>query len=178
MENQGRVGSPSGSKIQARSAAWREEGLSQGHEGGKESGWRRAESSGILKKFRGRCNMATPSVRKPFRLPLRKYLQTNEGERTATARSPQIGRSGGPADGNHRRALPPNFYFSVFPLTPHSSNRRGGSLEGRAPKAAQRATIAGAEGVKVPWLHASGSPVSGFRLPVSLPHPHRPSKEE
>ena len=32
---------------------------------------RRAESSGILKKFRGRCDMATPSVRKPFRLPLR-----------------------------------------------------------------------------------------------------------
>ena len=127
MENQGRVGSPSGPKIQARSAAWREEGLSQGHEGGKESGWRRAESSGILEKFRGRCDMATPSVRKPFRLPLREYLQPNEGERTATARSPQIGRSGGPADGNHRRALPPNFYFSVFPLTPHGSNRRGGS---------------------------------------------------
>jgi hypothetical protein len=35
MENHGRVGSPSGPKIQARSAAWREEGLSQGHGGGK-----------------------------------------------------------------------------------------------------------------------------------------------
>ena len=32
-ENQGRVGSPSGPKIQARSAAWREEGLSQGRRG-------------------------------------------------------------------------------------------------------------------------------------------------
>jgi hypothetical protein len=47
-ENQGRVGSPSGPKIQARSAAWREEGLSQGRggaEGGKklETGNRRAE---------------------------------------------------------------------------------------------------------------------------------------
>ena len=37
MENQGRVGSPSGPKIQARSAAWREEGLSQGR-GGAEGG--------------------------------------------------------------------------------------------------------------------------------------------
>jgi hypothetical protein len=73
MENQGRVGSPSGPKIQARSAAWREEELSQGRGGGKkpESGWRRAESSGILKgrggfliKIRGRCDMATPQCSK------------------------------------------------------------------------------------------------------------------
>ena len=38
--------------------------------------------------------------------------------------SPQIGRSGGSADGNHRRTLPPNFtlfYFS-HPLSDYNSN--------------------------------------------------------
>ena len=146
--------------------------------GGKRADGGERKVAEFWKNFEGGVTWQPPVFESRFGFRYGGYLQPNEGERTATARSPQIGRSGGPADGNHRRALPPNFYFSVFPLTPHGSNRRGGSLGGRAPKAAQRASIAGAEGVKVPWLHASGSPVSGFRLPVSLPHPHRPSKEE
>jgi len=43
MENQGRVGSPNGPKIQARSAAWREEGLSKGRRDA-ETGERMAET--------------------------------------------------------------------------------------------------------------------------------------